>query len=307
MTEKANLKSDDKMQVEEAFYLMEASFNYFHCFSNLNYDELIQDSIVEPLNLNGEESISMNYLQELYKKVNNNMYNAFQQKNISNKHIKYVDVEYFNDSLKVYYFIGQSDDRKSVKTNNQISELGFSWQNSTPYNSQSSKTWSLIVNSTGSTELDRILESDIHLPVTSLGFSEYFSDLWNTGYQTVCRGYDPIWGTIESVDYEEMFSSNCPPILVSQINSNITKPTEEPSFWPYYYGHRSVEASTWIKDQGLGINASYKQMNKYYNCVYTWIDFYKYYRMSSTSCSNYYREPISFDLKINNYISSVNN
>jgi hypothetical protein len=191
--------------------------------------------------------------------------------------------------------------KKSGTSIENPNEFDFIWGNSTPYNNQSSRTWSLD-NSLGYTEVDRTLENDIHLPATPLKTLEYFTDIWNTGYQSYCIGYDQIWGQSGYFSYEEMFFA-CPPIPVSQISPYITKPSEEPSFWPYYLGHRPHNSTTWITDVGLGTSASYKQMNKYYNCVFTWIDFYKRFRMSATSPLNYYKEPISFDLYIYNYLT----
>ena len=78
-------KSGETMYFDEALFLLEASFNYFHSFISEDFIFTKTDSLFIPVEYNLTTVLSLDKIEQVYKEINNKLYNNFENFEAENK------------------------------------------------------------------------------------------------------------------------------------------------------------------------------------------------------------------------------
>jgi hypothetical protein len=235
--------TEGEMNFGDAVFLMEAAFNYQYGYITLTYSQSKTDTISIPIDIDETGQIKINELQNLFKSINNSIYDLYQANIYPNKHIKYIDLTLDSLFLSAIVAIGDQDTKKGA------------WLRAKPFNSQQGATWKTCSYNVGYfgptcvkydiySEVSIALNNVIDLPLE--GSNAYIYNIQSTGW------------------VDNITSFNWADFYVSDID--ITSPNEESSLFYFFSGYWQPDIEEW----NYGVNGSvptvnYKQMNKYYN------------------------------------------
>jgi hypothetical protein len=114
-------KSATTMELNEAIWMMEADFNYYHGFTEEFYTEFFIDSTFIKIPFNGSDLVPVSKLKKIHSKVNNSIVASYEKCPFENKRPYLYDLELQSTidgvQLAIYTTIGKTNSIKSVKIN----------------------------------------------------------------------------------------------------------------------------------------------------------------------------------------------
>jgi hypothetical protein len=136
--------TEGEMNFGDAVFLMEAAFNYSNGFAYLDYKTTKTDTAILQIEHGALSEISMDKLSELFKNVNNAIFQHFTDFEGENKHLLYVDlnIQTNNAGFELYVMptFGEVNSQKSDGTGS--SNLSPVFGTATPFGSND--YWSII-------------------------------------------------------------------------------------------------------------------------------------------------------------------
>ena len=115
-------KSGEVIELNQAVWMMEATFNYYHGFTGEDYLTMETDTTYVPVNYSGLDNVPVSELQQIYKQVNNAIYYSFVNYQGENKRPYLFDLELqatpTGSQIAVYTTVGSINTQKGAKSIN---------------------------------------------------------------------------------------------------------------------------------------------------------------------------------------------
>lgn len=112
-------KSGEVIELKQAVWMMEATFNYYHGFTGEDYLTMVTDTAYIPVNYTGFDNVPVDELQQIYKQVNNAIYYSFVNYKGENKKPYLFDLELQatpqGSQIAVYTTVGSVNTQKGAK------------------------------------------------------------------------------------------------------------------------------------------------------------------------------------------------